>query len=70
MLCIDKGSYLNLDLMNVGNYVVIMIMMMPIFVYMYACMSLFDRVVRDHYCFMLITICIHVCMYVIVWQGH
>lgn len=66
MLCIDKGSFLNLDLMIYGNYVVIMIMLMPIYVYMYICMPLFDRVVMDHDCLMLMFICICVCMYVVV----
>jgi len=35
MLCMDKGSFLNLDLMISSNCVVIMIMLMPINVYMY-----------------------------------
>ena len=48
MMCTDKGSSLNLDLMISGNYVVIMIMLMSIYVYMYVCMSFSDRDVRDH----------------------
>jgi len=66
MLCIDKGSYLNLDLMLFGDYVVIMIMLMSIYVYMYVCISLSDRVIMNHDGFMLMFICIHVCIYVIV----
>jgi len=37
LLCMDKGSSLNLDLMVSSNYVLIMIMLMSIYVYMYAC---------------------------------
>ena len=39
MLCMDKGSYLNLYLMITSNYVVIVIMLMCIYVYicMYVC---------------------------------
>lgn len=62
MLCMDNKCYLNLDLMLFGNYVVIMIMPMYIYLYMYVCMSLSDRVVRNHACFMLMFI--YVCMYV------
>ena len=66
MLCTDKGSTLNLDLMIFGNYVVIMITLMSIYVYLYVCISLSDRVIRDHDCFMLMFISIYVCMYVVV----
>ena len=70
-LCIDKGVSLNLDLMVHGNYVVFMIMLMSIYVYMYACMYVIsDRVIIDHDCFMLMFICLYVCMYVIVSQDH
>ena len=44
----DKGSPLNLDLMILGNYVVIMIMLMTMYVQMYVCMSFSGRVVNDH----------------------
>jgi len=37
MLCMDKGSSLNLDLMLSSNYVVIMIILMSIYAYMYVC---------------------------------
>jgi len=37
MLCTDKGSSLNLDLMNNGNFVVIMIMIIFIYINMYEC---------------------------------
>ena len=37
MVSIDKGSYLNLDLMLSSNYVVIMIMLMFIHVGVYVC---------------------------------
>ena len=53
MLCMNKGSSLNLDLMLSSNYFMIMIMLMFIYVYMYVCMSFSDRVVRDHDYFML-----------------
>jgi len=33
--CMNKGSYLNLDLMISSNYVVIMIMLMCIYICMY-----------------------------------
>ena len=66
MLWTDKWISLNLDLLLFGNYVMIMIMLISIYVYMYVCISLFDRVVRNHDCLMLIFICIYVCMYVIV----
>jgi hypothetical protein len=40
MLCMNKGSSLNLDLMISGNYVMIMIMLMLyIYICMYVCMS-------------------------------
>jgi len=65
MLCTNKGSSLNLDLINNGNYVVIMIMLMSICVYMYVCMLLYDMFIRDHGYFMLMFICIYVCMCVI-----
>lgn len=48
MLCIDKGSSLNVYLIIYDNYVVIMIMMMSIYVYMYLHMLLFYIVFRDH----------------------
>ena len=60
MLCMDKGCSLNLDLMISGNYVVIMIMLISLYVYMYVCMSLSDRVIRDHNCFMLMFIYMYV----------
>ena len=62
----DKGSSLNLGLMISGNYVVIMILFMSIYVYMYVHMLLSNRVVIDHDCFILKFICIYVHMYVIV----
>ena len=43
MLCMNKGSSLNLDLMLSGNYVMTLIMLMFIYVYMYVCVSLSDR---------------------------
>lgn len=61
----DKGSSLKLDLMILENYVVIMDMLMSLYLYMYVCMSLSDKVVRDHDFFMLMFICMYVCMYVI-----
>ena len=64
MLCTDKGSSLNIELMIYGNYVVIMIILTSIYVYMYVCMPLSDRVVKDHDCLMLMFVCIYVCMYV------
>jgi len=64
MLCTDKGSSLNLDIMNDGNRVVIMNMLMIMYTYLY--MPLFDKVVRDHDCFKLMFVCIPVCMYVVV----
>ena len=67
MLCMDKGSSLNLDLMIFSSYVAIMIMLMTIYVYMYVCMSLFDRVVRYHDCFVLTFICMYVCHFL---TGH
>lgn len=63
MLLMDKGSSINLDLMLLSNYVVIMIIMMSIYVYMYACMSLSDRVVKDHNFFMLVFLYKYVSMY-------
>ena len=49
MLCMDKGSSLNLDLMISSNYVVIVIMMTSICIHMYACMYVIpDRVIMDH----------------------
>ena len=44
-----------------GNYVVIMITLMFIYVYMHVHKSLSDRVIRDHECFMLMIL--HICMY-------
>jgi len=46
MSCIDKRNSLNLDLMISRNYVAIMIMLMPPYVYMYACISLVEMVIR------------------------
>lgn len=68
MLCIDKGSSLNLDLMISHKCAVITIMLMSIYVYMYVCMSFSDKIVRGHDLFMLMFICIHVSMYVILWE--
>jgi len=62
----DKGVFLNLDLMIYGKYVVIMIRLMCIYVYIYACMSLSDSFVKNHDCFMLMFIYVYACMYVIV----
>ena len=63
MMCMDKGSSLNLDLMIYDNYVMIMIMLMSISIYMDICMSFYDRIFMDHDCFMLMFICIlYVCM--------
>lgn len=62
MLCMDKGSSLNVDLMISGNYVVITIMLMSIYVYICACKSLTDRDISDHDCFM--NKCLYVYMYV------
>lgn len=62
MLCTDKGSSFNLNPMISINYVVIMIMMMSIYVYMYVHMLLSNKVIRDHYFFMLMTIYVYVCM--------
>lgn len=62
MVCTNKGSSLNLDLMLFGNFVVTMITLMFIYVYMYVCMSLSDRVVRNHDCLMLMFI--YSCTYV------
>ena len=45
-----------------GNYVVIMIMLMYIYVYMYVHMSFPNKVVKDHDWFILMFICIYVCM--------
>ena len=56
MLCMDKGHSLNLDLMISGNYVVIMIMLMSLYVYRYICMLLSNKVIRDHDFFMLMFI--------------
>ena len=71
MLWTDKAwSSLNLDLMLFGNYVVIVIMLKSIYVYIYACMSLSDRVVKNHDCLMLMFICINIYMYVISWPDH
>jgi len=36
MFCMDKGSSINLDLMNIGNCVVIMIILMPMCVFVCA----------------------------------
>ena len=66
MLCTDKGSYLNLDLMISGNHVVIRIRLMSIYVYMYVHMSFSDRVIRDRDCFMMMSICVYICIYVII----
>lgn len=66
MRCTDKGISLNLDLRITSKCVVIMIMLMPIFVYMYVCIYLSNRVVKDHDCFMLMVIWIYVCMYDVV----
>ena len=40
----NTGSSLNLDLMLSGNYVMIMIMLVSIYVYMNICMSSSDKV--------------------------
>ena len=61
ILCTYKRSYLDLDLMIYGNYVLIIIMLMSIHAYMYVFMPLFDRLVIDHDDFMLVFTCI--CMY-------
>jgi len=45
MICTNKWGSLNLELMIYGNYVMIMI-----YVYMYAHIPLFERIVRDHAC--------------------
>lgn len=58
----DKRSYINLDLMISGNYGVIMIILMLIYVYMYVCMSLPNRIVSDHDFLMIIIIYKDVCM--------
>ena len=57
MLCMDKWSSLNIDLLISSNYVVIMIMLMSIYVYMYVCMALSDRDIMDHDSFMLYICC-------------
>jgi len=44
----NKGSSLNLDLMKIGNCVVIMVTLLSIYVYIYVCMLLSDRVIRNH----------------------
>jgi len=44
MVCTDKGSSLNLELMLSNNYVMIMTMMVFIYACMYVCMSLSDRI--------------------------
>jgi len=62
MLCMDKGSSLNIDLMISGNYSVIMTLAMSIYVYMYVSMLLSDRVIMDYDFFMLMYVCMHVCM--------
>jgi len=61
MFCMNKGSYLNHDLMISSNYITIMIMLMFICVYMYVCM--YVRVIMNHDYFMLMFICTYVCMY-------
>ena len=66
MLCMDKGSSLNIDLMISGNYSVIMTLAMSIYVYMYVSMLLSDRVIMDYDFFMLMFICMYACMYVVV----
>ena len=48
--CMNKGSYLNLEHMLSGNYVMIMSMLMFIYVCIYVSMSLFDRVIKDRPC--------------------
>jgi len=70
-MCIDKGSYLNLDLMISSNYVVIMIMLMFIYVYMYVCMYVMsERVIMDYDCFMLIFMYMYLCTYVTILKGN
>ena len=59
---IDKGGSLNPDPMIYGNYVVIMTILMSIYVYVYICMSLSNRFIRDHDYFMIM--CIFIYMYV------
>lgn len=59
MLWMDKGSYLNLDLMIFGNYVVIMFILMFIYIHVYMYVSMHVIFWWDHDCFMLIFICIY-----------
>ena len=67
MLCTTKVSSLNPDLMVFGNYVVVIIVLMCIYVYMYVSMYVVsDKFVMDHGCLMLMFICIFLCMYVVV----
>lgn len=67
MMCTDKGSSPNLDIILSCNYVMIMIMLISIYVCMYV---VSHRVIMDHGHLMLMFICIYVCMYFIVWQDH
>ena len=46
MLCTDKGSSLDLNLVISSNYLIITIMLMSIYAYMYVFMSFSDRVIR------------------------
>lgn len=63
MVWADKGSSLNLDFMLFGIYVVIMIMLMFIYVDMCVWMYvMFDGVIMDHDCLMLMFVCIYVCV--------
>lgn len=39
LLCMNKGSSLNIGLMLYGNYAIIMITLIFIYVYMYVCIS-------------------------------
>ena len=55
-----KGISLKINLMISGNYVVIMIVMMSIYVYMYVCMS-FHQGLCLFYANMYIYICMYVC---------
>jgi len=50
ILCADKGSFINLGIMISCDNVVIMVVLMSIYVYVYVCMTLFGKIIRDHAC--------------------
>ena len=57
MVCMHKGSSLNLDFMIFGNYVVIIF----ILTFIYICIYIYIYIYMD---------VLYVCMYVVVWQDH